>query len=94
MKYVFRDRDADGEMHTFLECMNPVFIIDPDMIVRIKYGERDDLKETLARYSILGAVLIEAPKDQEELDRLFQSTGYFRKYYSALTNSLNKWKEN
>ena len=81
-KYQFRDG------HVFAKVEQPAFIVDRlpgGGVCRVAYGERRELEKILPIYEkALGCRMVDAPKNQEQLDRLFQSTGAFSSYYEVV----------
>lgn len=86
-KFKFRDYGTNGEIEVFYEAKEPAFLVGLDSEIRFKYGEFDELTPLLNNYSALERVaVISLPKNQQEIDKLFQTTGLTQKYIKA-------WKE-
>lgn len=86
----FRDYTEDDKLYTFKECEEPAFLVGLDSEVRLKYGEYEELLTLMDKYSILERVaVIKLPKNQEELDDIFQSTGLTKKLISSY-KKINK----
>lgn len=87
----FRDYNSKKELVTYCETSKPAFIACVDRVEKVifvvKFGDKENLLKLLPKYnySPLGeTVLIEVPKNQTLLDKLFQSSGFFQKYYGQI----------
>lgn len=79
--FKFRDYDVSGKMYTFCEAVEPAFLVGVDSEMRLRYGEFDELVPLLDEYSKLERVaVISLPKNQDEIDGLFQSTGLMQRF--------------
>lgn len=76
------------------------FMVITDLGVVMRYGEREEMeeyyKQSLEAYSKFGylemadtLILVEMPKDQEEVDRLFNISGYAKRYVPEAVSTLN-----
>lgn len=92
MKFLIRS--ADGEVINKVE--NPGAVVDCEMKILLKIGEFEDMEEyyDIMRNRYLSANFVDQanslaymhlPKDQEEIDKIFQNTGYIEKYMKDLT---------
>ncbi len=68
----------------------PAFIIDSFTLEQVFFGEWDEAAQIFLPYIALGCVLVEAPTDDEILNKLIGDKGYFKKYYREY---FNKFKE-
>lgn len=73
--FYFRDSNTDDEMWVYGEAENPAFLVSGDG-VRLKYGDVSELETIIEKYEILEPFILELPKDQDEIDKLFQNTSY------------------
>ena len=73
--FYFRDTNIDGDMWIYGKAENPAFLVSGDG-VRLKYGDVSELETILERYKELEPFILELPKDQDEIDKLFQNTAY------------------
>lgn len=85
--FEFRDFNTSGELETFLaDVEEPAFLVSLDGEYRIMYGEFDELVPKMSDYSVLNRVaVISLPKNQEEIDKLFQSSGLTSRF-------IREWK--
>lgn len=89
-KKKFLLRDAKGNI--FNELNNPAVVFDKDLGVLLKVGEfgvmLDYYKEVVSLYNNAGLshaaeniALMDLPREQEEIDKVFQISGYVNTLY-------------
>lgn len=89
----FLIRGGDGEVIN--KVKNPGAVVDYELGILLKIGEYEDMKEyyeIMRNKYIVANFVSEAnslaymnlPKDQEEIDKIFQNTGYIKKYITNL----------
>lgn len=83
-KLIFRRKNPNGEYSIYERCVNPAFILDLNDGHIYQYGEFKNLQKQLSLYAPIGGVLVEGPRDQHTLDRIFQNQIYFLQYYNPI----------
>ncbi|WP_078598565.1 hypothetical protein [Evansella clarkii] len=92
----FEIRDEKGEVYNQVE--NPAAVFDLESGTLQKIGEADKMQETFnfmndtyrtAGFHEMADDLryMELPKDQKEIDKVFQNTGYIKRLYERVTVS-------
>lgn len=88
---------TDGT-NVYTEGINEPYMVIDDLGTLLKIGEKGMVtsyyEKTLQTYNSAGffdeassLMLVELPKDQEEIDKVFNITGYAKRYIPSSTNN-------
>lgn len=81
-------KEIENKIVVMMTTEDPAFIINPETMEMLGYGDHQELLKILPKYSAYG-VIVEAQKDQKLLDLLMQNQNFFIRFYGlALRKSL------
>jgi hypothetical protein len=90
-------RNKESQMETFSKVKNPAAVFDKADGTLLKIGEKEFMEDYYKKiqgvYRQNGfhhmaddIVMIDLPKDQEIIDKVFQITGYIKRFYEKNIN--------
>ena len=93
--FKIRAKNSENEMEIYNEIKEPAVICDRELGVLITIGEKEQIEKYYEDIQIqyrnnhLDAVaddivMLELPKDQAEIDKVFQISGYIKKYLKEM----------
>ena len=85
--FKFRDYGLNNQLETYYETDEPAFLVGLKSETRLRYGHFDELVPLMQKYSVLEPVaVVSLPKNQEDIDTLFQNTGATQRF-------IKTWKK-